>query len=109
MRRICAWKSISQSLLTETACSFCISPRRDAKRFLSACFPVFSGLTADQLLKGFAEVAGAGKAAAVADFDNAGFAGVQHLAGLLDPVLDQILDGGLVYDVLEGALHFPFT
>ena len=67
------------------------------------------GGTSHNGFKRFCEITGAGKTAAVANINDTLFPGIQHMTGFFNPVMDQVLNGRLLDDVVEGTLYFPFT
>ena len=76
---------------------------------LLSCIPILPGGTSDNGFECFCKITGTGKSAAVTDINNTLLTGIQHMAGFFNPVMDQILDGGLPDDVAERALYLPFA
>ena len=72
------------------------------------CYDTLWG-TSHNGFKRFCEITGAGKTAAVANINDTLFPGIQHMTGFFNPVMDQVLNGRLLDDVVEGTLYFPFT
>ena len=75
----------------------------------STSVTILSGGTSHNGFKRFCEITGAGKTAAVANINDTLFPGIQHMTGFFNPVMDQVLNGRLLDDVVEGTLYFPFT
>ena len=77
--------------------------------FVSTSVTILSGGTSNNGFKRFCEITGAGKTAAVANINDTLFPRIQHMTGFFNPVMDQVLNGRLLDDVVEGTLYFPFT